>query len=80
MGSVSSQNAWVMKRILRNFKLLSGLKINFNKCCLMGLNVVRSRLLEMVVILGCEVGEVPFSYLGVRIGANYKNQSMVGFD
>lgn len=49
--SVSSQNAWAMRRILRNSELLSGLKINYNKYCLMGLNVDMSRLQEMATIL-----------------------------
>lgn len=75
IGSVCSQNAWVMKRILKNFELISRLKINYNKCCLMGLNVGENRIQEMADILGCVIGEIPFSYLGIRVGASYKKPS-----
>lgn len=50
------ENARAMRYILRNFELLSGLKVNFNKCSLMGVNVERERLDEMAGILRCEVG------------------------
>ncbi|KAL8527230.1 hypothetical protein ACS0TY_005201 [Phlomoides rotata] len=59
-------NAWTMKRILRNLELLSGLKVNFDKCSLFGVNVDDSRLWEMADILGCGVGSLPFSYLGMN--------------
>lgn len=75
IGAVSSQNALAMKRIFRNLELLSSLKINFNKCCLMELNVDMNRIEEMAAILGCDVGEIPFSYLGIRVGASYKKSS-----
>lgn len=64
-----------MKRILRNFELLFGLKVNFSKSCLMGLNIERSNLISMANILGCEVVSFPFTYLGVRVGGFHKRSS-----
>lgn len=64
-----------IKKILKNFELLSGLKINYNKCCLMGMNVSEHRIQEMAEVLGCVIGEVPFLYLGIRVGASYKKPS-----
>lgn len=67
VGSASASNAGIMKLILRNFELLSGLKVNFDKCSVMGVNVDRGRLETMATSLGCVVGDIPFSYLGVRV-------------
>ncbi|KAL8526563.1 hypothetical protein ACS0TY_015669 [Phlomoides rotata] len=61
-------NIFAIKDILRIFKLLSGFKVNFNKCSLMDLNVDRENLAYMTDILGCEVGLIHFSYLGLNVG------------
>ncbi|KAL8528909.1 hypothetical protein ACS0TY_006398 [Phlomoides rotata] len=39
MGAAKVENAWTIKHILRNMELLSGLKVNFEKCSLFGVNV-----------------------------------------
>ncbi|KAL8523652.1 hypothetical protein ACS0TY_013573 [Phlomoides rotata] len=66
MGSARMDNAVVIKRILRNLELISGLKVNFDKCCLFGVNVIGKRLCEMAEILGSGVGSMPFSYLDIK--------------
>lgn len=38
IGKESSSNIIAIRRILKNFELLSGLKVNFQKCNLMGVN------------------------------------------
>ncbi|KAL8548230.1 hypothetical protein ACS0TY_007524 [Phlomoides rotata] len=35
MGAARVEIAWTIKRILRNLELLSGLKVNFEKCNLL---------------------------------------------
>lgn len=65
-------NARAMRSILRNFELLSGLKVNYSKCSIMGLNVERRNLEVMADTLKCEVGSLPFSYLGIKVGGNHK--------
>lgn len=72
LGTTKEENVWVMKRILRNMELLSGLKVNFDKSCLFGVNISESILHEMADILEFKVGKIPFSYLGIRGGIQYK--------
>lgn len=35
-------NIVVIKNILRNFELISGLKVNFHKCAILGINIKNS--------------------------------------
>ncbi|KAL8483512.1 hypothetical protein ACS0TY_026269 [Phlomoides rotata] len=49
-----------------------GLNVNFNKSSLMGLNMDSANLQYMADILSCEVGLIPFSYLGLNVGINHK--------
>lgn len=65
-------NVWAIRNILRNFAMLSGLQVNFNKSSIMGVNVESNVSKQMVGILGCEIISVPFSYLGIKVGANHK--------
>ncbi|KAL8529991.1 hypothetical protein ACS0TY_007170 [Phlomoides rotata] len=73
MGAAHMENAWTIKRIIRNMEMTSGLKVNFEKCCLYGVNIGDSRLREMTEILGCRVGTLPFSYLGIKVGMDRRN-------
>lgn len=73
MGTASASNARTMKRVLKNLELVSGLKINFNKCCIYGINVGEVKMQEMTGILNCEKGSLPFSYLGIKVGMNHRN-------
>ncbi|GKV45602.1 hypothetical protein SLEP1_g52666 [Rubroshorea leprosula] len=43
-GTVTDENVWAMKSILRTFELVSGLKINFNKSQLIGIEGVTKKL------------------------------------
>lgn len=65
-------NARAMRSILKNFELISGLKVNYGKCSIMGLNLENSRVEQMAAILSCEVGSFPFTYLGIKVGGNSK--------
>ncbi|KAL8497179.1 hypothetical protein ACS0TY_020751 [Phlomoides rotata] len=79
MGAASEENAWVMRRTLRIMKLLSGLKINLDKCSVMGINIDEGRIQVIAEILGCRVGSLPFSYLGIRVSSNHKRLSEWSF-
>jgi hypothetical protein len=59
-----------MKAILRWFELISGLKVNFSKSCLVGINVGRNFLDEAANFLHCKIGKIPFIYLSLPVGAN----------
>jgi len=52
------------------FELLSGLKVNFNKSLLVGINISDSWLSEATSVLRCKVRKIPFLYLGLPIGGN----------
>lgn len=65
-----------IKNILRNFELMSGLKVNFNKCSIWGINVEHNLVERMADALGCEVGSPPFLYLGLKIGINHMRATL----
>jgi hypothetical protein len=55
--------------------MASSLKVNFWKSGLIGVNVPLSFLEMANTFLNCRLGSVPFSYLGLPIGANPKSES-----
>ncbi|GAU14645.1 hypothetical protein TSUD_97090 [Trifolium subterraneum] len=59
-----------MKAILRWFELVSGLKVNFSKSRLIGVNVASSFMEGAASFLNCKICTIPFVYLGLPIGAN----------
>jgi hypothetical protein len=70
LGEASMANLWSLKTILRCFELASGLKVNFAKSYVMGVNVGAGFLGLAERFLHCRVGSVPFTYLGLPVGAN----------
>jgi hypothetical protein len=70
IGEACVENLWSMKVILKWFELVSGLKVNFSKSCLMGVNVSSSFLEGSASFLHCKLGSLPFTYLGLPVGAN----------
>jgi hypothetical protein len=63
-------NIRAMRAILSLFEDLSGLKVNFSKSQLVGVNIAGSWLSEAAMVLNCKVGSIPFMYLGLPIGGN----------
>jgi hypothetical protein len=59
-----------MKAILRGFELASGLKVNFWKSCLVGVNVPEEFMSMASRFLNCRLGRTPFKYLGLPVGSN----------
>jgi hypothetical protein len=70
IGEATTENLWALKAILRGFEMVSGLKVNFWKSNIMGVNVSQDFLLLASTFLNCRVGRVPFKYLGLPVGAN----------
>lgn len=66
------ENAVAIKHLLRNFELLSGLKVNFHKCALLGINMQNETVQAMANYLRCEVSKPPFSYLGINVEINHR--------
>jgi len=59
-----------MHAVLILFEAISGLKVNFNKSQLVGVNIQESWLSEAALVMKCRVGSLPFVYLGLPIGGN----------
>jgi hypothetical protein len=70
IGDATVENLWAMKAVLRGFEMASGLKVNFWKSCIMGVNVPLDFLTLASDFLNCRIGRVPFKYLGLPVGAN----------
>jgi len=70
IGKASVENLWTLKAILRGFELVSGLKVNFHKSCLIGVNVPPDFMERACSFLNCRQGSVPFMYLGLLVGDN----------
>ncbi|KAL8526192.1 hypothetical protein ACS0TY_015422 [Phlomoides rotata] len=61
------ENAVFLNRFLSNLELVSGLRVNLNKSSLYGVNVGDDKLYDLVGAMGCEVGRIPFVYLGLKV-------------
>jgi hypothetical protein len=70
IGEANVDNLWTLKAILRGFELISGLKVNFWKSCLIGVNVAEDFMTMATDFLNCRRGAIPFKYLGLPVGAN----------
>src|SRR3954471_11448750 len=70
IGGKEWGNIRSIKANLMIFELMSGLKVNFQKSCIFGVNICPIWLREAAKILNCKVGNLPFTYLGIPIGAN----------
>ncbi|XP_021995456.1 uncharacterized protein LOC110892608 [Helianthus annuus] len=75
MGFWTKDNVEKVARILRVFHICLGLKINTHKSHLFGIGVHEGEVDSMTNVLWCQVGSVPFDYLGIRVGANMNRVS-----
>ena len=57
-----------LKGILDDFALSTSLKVNFSKSIMILTNVSDARIEQIAAILGCQVGSLPFTYLGLPMG------------
>lgn len=68
-------SVWCIKAILRSFEMVSGLKVNFAKSNVVGINIEERVIRGISHFLACNVGSVPFKFLGVPVGANPRRSS-----
>ena len=57
------------------FEAISGLKINFNKSKKVPVGNVPD-LVGLASIMGCKIIQLPMTYLGLPLGANFKSKSI----
>ncbi|KAJ0683718.1 putative RNA-directed DNA polymerase [Helianthus annuus] len=72
LGEWSEENIKNLNRILRCFFLCSGLKVNMAKSFLFGVGVGKEELQGVAKKINCQVGSLPFNFLGLPLGANMK--------
>ncbi|KAL7594350.1 uncharacterized protein LOC111895781 [Lactuca sativa] len=70
VGEWSRSNLKNLARILKCFHVSAGLRVNFHKSKVFGVGASNTETAQWVHILGCEAGVLPFTYLGVPVGAN----------
>ncbi|CAJ2678325.1 unnamed protein product [Trifolium pratense] len=75
LGVKSWANVRALRAGLVLFETMSGLKVNFNKSMLVGVNISDSWLSEAASVLCCKVGKIPFLYLGLQIGGDPRRLS-----
>lgn len=66
----TESNLCSIKAILRSFEMASGLKINFAKSNIIGINFEERVLTGASVFMACSVGKMPFKFLGIPVGEN----------
>ena len=70
IGEWSKINLLNLARILRCFHLASGLKVNFSKSKVFGIGIPDNEVGDFAKILCCQPATLPFTYLGLPVGAN----------
>ncbi|XP_058786284.1 uncharacterized protein LOC131660936 [Vicia villosa] len=64
-GESDHHNLWSWKTILRGFELMSGLRINFRKSNIYGINLPVATMQQISTFMSCGMGSTPFNFLGV---------------
>ncbi|XP_058746653.1 uncharacterized protein LOC131619585 [Vicia villosa] len=67
-------NLWSMKAVLRGFKVMSGLRINFKKSNIYEINVGNWYLEAASSFLSCKVDKLLFKFLGVKAPSKVLNE------
>ncbi|XP_073362281.1 uncharacterized protein [Aegilops tauschii subsp. strangulata] len=57
-----------LKNMLLTFQQSTGLKVNFAKSSMIPLNMTDEEAARLAAILGCKIGQLPFTYLGLPLG------------
>ena len=57
-----------LKEMLQDFHASTGLRVNFHKSCILPINVDESETARLAAVSGCQVGNLPFTYLGLPVG------------
>jgi hypothetical protein len=62
-----------LKGLLRSFSDSTGLHVNFAKSFLVPINMDQNRATHLANTFGCQVGSMPFTYLGLPLGTTKPN-------
>jgi hypothetical protein len=61
---------FTLKGIVRSFADSTGLKVNYGKSFLVPINVSEDRALHLMNTIGCQVAQMPFTYLDLPLGTS----------
>jgi hypothetical protein len=64
----TTNQLFCLKALLNSFAASTGLKVNFQKPCLIPINVPSHRVPLLTGVFGCSEGKLPFTYLGIPLG------------
>jgi hypothetical protein len=57
-----------LKNLLLKFSETTGLKVNYDKSCMLPINISEEEVRVLAYGFGCTVGSFPFTYLGLPMG------------
>jgi hypothetical protein len=57
-----------LKELLHDFTSSTSLKMNYQKSCLVPINISGEKASSLASVFGCIVGSFPFTYLGLPMG------------
>lgn len=63
-----ARQLFYLKAILNSFAASTGLVVNFEKSLLVPINVSNEKMMILAGTLGCQIGSLPFIYLGLPLG------------
>ena len=72
----SMDNVTLIKAMLRSYEMVSGLRINFAKSLFGAIGQSQNWCRSAATLLNCGYLQLPFTYLGMPIGANPRRSSM----
>jgi hypothetical protein len=58
----------ILKEVLNKFSRSTGLRINFSKSQMVPINVLDDLMQQLATDFGCQIGVMPFTYLGLPLG------------
>jgi hypothetical protein len=57
-----------LKSLLQTFAASTGLKVNYSKSMMIPINIEERKMSILANTLGCSIGSMPFTYLGLPLG------------
>lgn len=57
-----------LKDLLEKFVDSTCLKVNFSKSSIVSINVPEEKMVNLAAALGCQIGSLSFTYLGMPMG------------
>ena len=57
-----------LKDMLKVFSVSTGLDVNYHKSFIIPINVDTAVMTELAAAFGCQIGRMPFTYLGLPVG------------